>query len=54
MATMADFALKGRNRDSYLELVSAFPLASIKSDKHLSVGPESDGSTAGKEQAGPR
>ncbi len=37
MATMADFALKGKNRDSYLELVSAFPLASIKSDKHLSV-----------------
>lgn len=29
------FGLKGKNRDSYLELVLAFPLASIKSDEHL-------------------
>jgi HTH-type transcriptional regulator / antitoxin HigA len=35
MATKAKFSLKGRNRDSYLELVMAFPLASIKSDEHL-------------------
>ena len=37
MATKTGFALKGKSRDSYLELVLAFPLASIKSDKHLSV-----------------
>jgi HTH-type transcriptional regulator/antitoxin HigA len=29
------FRLKGKNRDSYLELVLDFPLASIKSDEHL-------------------
>jgi HTH-type transcriptional regulator/antitoxin HigA len=29
------FSLKGASRDSYLELVTAFPLASIKSDEHL-------------------
>jgi HTH-type transcriptional regulator/antitoxin HigA len=27
--------LKGKHRDSYLDLVLAFPLASIKSEKHL-------------------
>ena len=27
--------MKGAGRDSYLELVTAFPLASIKSDEHL-------------------
>jgi HTH-type transcriptional regulator/antitoxin HigA len=27
--------MKGRNRDRYLELVLAFPLASIKSEQHL-------------------
>ncbi len=37
MATKTGFALKGKSRDSYLELVLAFPLASIKSDKHLSA-----------------
>src|ERR1700730_8329068 len=37
MATKTDFALKGKSRDSYLGLVLAFPLASIKSDKHLSA-----------------
>jgi HTH-type transcriptional regulator/antitoxin HigA len=31
------FSLKGNARDSYLELVLAFPLASIKSDKHLAA-----------------
>jgi HTH-type transcriptional regulator/antitoxin HigA len=35
MATKTEFALKGKSRDSYLQLVSAFPLASIKSEKHL-------------------
>ena len=35
MATKTQFVLKGKTRDSYLELVSAFPLASIKSEKHL-------------------
>jgi HTH-type transcriptional regulator/antitoxin HigA len=35
MATKAKFSLKGKDRDSYLELVIAFPLASIKSDEHL-------------------
>jgi HTH-type transcriptional regulator/antitoxin HigA len=29
------FSLKGASRDSYLKLVTAFPLASIKSDEHL-------------------
>jgi HTH-type transcriptional regulator / antitoxin HigA len=31
----ATYRLKGKNRDSYLELVQAFPLASIKSESHL-------------------
>lgn len=35
MATKAVFQLKGKPRDSYLELVRAFPLVSIKSDQHL-------------------
>ena len=35
MATRTKYTLKGKSRDSYLELVLAFPLASIKSDKHL-------------------
>ena len=29
------FSLKGAGRDSYLKLVTAFPLASIKSDEQL-------------------
>jgi HTH-type transcriptional regulator/antitoxin HigA len=37
MATKTQFVLKGKTRDSYQELVSAFPLASIKSDEHLDV-----------------
>jgi len=35
MATKKQFQLKGKSRDSYLELVLDFPLASIKSDEHL-------------------
>ncbi len=35
MATKTQFRLKGKNRDSYLELVQDFPLASIKSEQHL-------------------
>lgn len=35
MTTKPRFGLKRDCRDSYLELVQAFPLASIKSDDHL-------------------
>jgi HTH-type transcriptional regulator/antitoxin HigA len=35
MRTKTKFGLKARDRDSYLELVLAFPLASIKSEEHL-------------------
>src|SRR5260370_130471 len=35
MTTKARFGGKGRLHDSYLELVLAFPLASIKSEEHL-------------------
>jgi HTH-type transcriptional regulator/antitoxin HigA len=35
MATKTDFALKGRVRDCYLDLVQAFPLASIRSEAYL-------------------
>jgi len=35
MASKTKFGLKNTARDSYLELVLAFPLASIKSDAHL-------------------
>jgi HTH-type transcriptional regulator/antitoxin HigA len=35
MTTKPKFGLKGKACDSYLELVLAFPLASIKSDEHL-------------------
>jgi len=34
MATKTKFGLSGKCRDSYLELVLAFPLASIKSEEH--------------------
>ncbi len=37
MATKTQFRLNARVRDSYLELVEAFPLASIRSDEHLAV-----------------
>ena len=40
MATQTQFCLKGKSRDSYMELVLAFPLASIKSDKHLDAAQE--------------
>ncbi len=35
MAAKSKFRLKGKCRDSYMELVRVFPLASIKSDEHL-------------------
>ena len=35
MAATTRFALKGKRRDSYLELILAFPLASIKSEGHF-------------------
>ena len=35
MANKTQFRLKGKMRDSYLELVMAFPLASIQSEAHL-------------------
>jgi len=35
MVAKAKFRLTGKGRDSYLELVTTFPLASIKSDTHL-------------------
>ena len=37
MAMHSSFMLKGKNRDTYLELVMEFPLASIKSDRHLAA-----------------
>ncbi len=35
MRVKTKFSLKGAGRDSYLGLVTAFPLASIKSDEYL-------------------
>lgn len=35
MATKTTFGMKGKARDSYLDLVCAFPLSSIHSKKHL-------------------
>src|SRR5713101_7881299 len=35
MPARVRFGLKGKHRDCYLELVLAFPLASIKSEEHL-------------------
>jgi HTH-type transcriptional regulator/antitoxin HigA len=35
MSVNTRFHLHGRNRDSYLDLILAFPLASIKSEAHL-------------------
>ena len=40
MATKTRFGLKDKARDSYLELVQAFPLASIKSERHLAAAQE--------------
>src|SRR5579863_9708342 len=35
MVTRTSFRLSGKNRDSYLDLVMRFPLAYIKSERHL-------------------
>jgi HTH-type transcriptional regulator/antitoxin HigA len=35
MAIKSKFGLKGKQRDSYLELILAFPLSSIRSEEHL-------------------
>jgi HTH-type transcriptional regulator/antitoxin HigA len=35
MGAKRDFGLKGKSRDSYLGLVSAFPLATVQSDAYL-------------------
>jgi len=35
MASKAGFTLKGRSRDTYLELVRSFPLASVRSEDHF-------------------
>jgi HTH-type transcriptional regulator/antitoxin HigA len=37
MATTTKFALHGKGRDSYLDLVRAFPLASVRSHEHLAA-----------------
>ncbi len=37
MATKMKFGLNDKGRDSYLELVVSFPLASIKSNRHLAA-----------------
>lgn len=37
MATGHNFGLRGKQRDSYLELVGEFPLTSIRSDEHLAA-----------------
>lgn len=35
MTIQSQFRLRGKNKDSYLELILDFPLASIRSDAHL-------------------
>lgn len=40
MVTKSKYGLKAKDRDSYLELVLAFPLASIKSEEHLEAARE--------------
>ena len=40
MASKIGSRLRGRNRDSYLRLVSDFPLASIQSDEQLAAAQE--------------
>jgi HTH-type transcriptional regulator/antitoxin HigA len=40
MTMKTKFGLKGKSRDSYLELVLAFPLASIQSEEHLQAAQE--------------
>ncbi len=40
MGVKTKFGLKGKGRDSYLELVLSFPLAVIRSDDHLEAAQE--------------
>lgn len=40
MATKTQYRLKGKGKDSYLDLILEFPLASIKSDQHLALAQE--------------
>jgi HTH-type transcriptional regulator / antitoxin HigA len=40
MATKTRFGLKGKARDCYMNLVQAFPLASIRSEAHLDEAQE--------------
>jgi HTH-type transcriptional regulator/antitoxin HigA len=40
MTVKTKFRLKDKDRDVYLELIQAFPLASIKSDEHLEAAQE--------------
>src|SRR4051794_13461585 len=40
MASRTRYSLTGKVRDSYLELVVAFPLASIKTEEHLAAAQE--------------
>src|SRR5437870_3840886 len=40
MALKTKFGLKRKDRDTYLELVQAFPLTSIKSGEHLEAAQE--------------
>lgn len=35
MAARSKFSLKGKGRDSYLDLIQTFPLLSIRSEEHL-------------------
>ncbi|MCA9094918.1 MAG: helix-turn-helix domain-containing protein [Planctomycetaceae bacterium] len=37
MASSSSFTLRGKSRDTYLELVMKFPLASIKNEMHLAA-----------------
>src|SRR3954451_10420089 len=40
MASRTRYSLTGKVRDSYMELVLAFPLASIKTEEHLGAAQE--------------
>jgi HTH-type transcriptional regulator/antitoxin HigA len=40
MAIKTRFRLKGKSRDSYFELIEEFPLASIKSERHVKEAQE--------------
>ncbi len=52
--TVTRFGLKRSCRDSYLELVRVFPLASVKSDEHLQESSERDGPASCQGPAEPR